>query len=180
MQKFSGGKWKYDHFPEMKSRAHQDSVMIFWRIGWTSFSLFPWTVFPGYGGGRNGKRHGYDLHRDGCQDKLGSHFFLSLLKGLLRRRSRYTFTTSKDHSHFYHTHLRVVEPGKRGRTKLKQPFKIIKLGVVHFQWVEGLRCYRALVWSQLLCLLLSLSLSPLSFPRLFLLLSHFLFPLLWL
>lgn len=122
-----GGKWKYDHFPDMKSRAHQDSIMIFSRIVWTSFTCFPWTVFPGDGGNRNGKRHSYDLYPDGCQHKLGSHFFsLSFCKSLLHKKSHYTFTTSKDHSHFYHTHFREGEPGKR--VKLEQPFKTIKWG----------------------------------------------------
>ncbi len=43
-------------------------------------------------------------------------FSLSLLKAL-HRKTHYTFTTSKDHSNFYHTHFRVGEPQKkRGRT----------------------------------------------------------------
>lgn len=104
-------------------------------------------------------------------------FSLSLLGRLLHRKTHYTFTSSKGHSNFYHTHFGVAESGKRGRTKLKQPLKTKKMGLMQFQeskWVGGLRCYRALVWSQLL---LSLFLS-LPWPSLFL--SHFLFPLLWL
>lgn len=93
------------HFPDMKSRTHHDSIMMISRIGWTLFPFLPRTVFPGNGGGgRNGKRHGYDLYRDGCQHKLGTLFFslsLSVLKGLLKRKTQYAFTTSKDHSNFY-------------------------------------------------------------------------------
>lgn len=55
-------------------------------------------------------------------------YFFSLLEGLLHRKTHNTFTTSKDRSNFYHTHFRVAEPGKRGRTKLKQPLKTIKWG----------------------------------------------------
>lgn len=74
-----GGKWKYDHFPDMKSRARQDSIMIFLRIGWTSFPFLPWTVFSREWGGREEmERDSYDWYRDGCQHKLESLFFFPL------------------------------------------------------------------------------------------------------
>lgn len=69
------GKWKCEHFPDMKSRAHQDSIMIFSRIAWTPFS---WTLFFQGMGLTNGKSNGYDLYRDECQHKLVSFSFFPL------------------------------------------------------------------------------------------------------
>lgn len=180
MQRFRGGKWKYDHFPDMKSRARQDSIMIFSRIGWTSFPFLPWTVFSREwgGGGKKWKETVMiGIVMDANINWIAFFSSLSLLERLLHRKTHYTFTSSKGHSNFYHTHFRVEEPGKKRENKTKATFKNNKMGLMQFQeskWVGGLRCYRALVWSQLL---LSLFLS-LPWPSLFL--SHFLFPLLWL
>lgn len=93
-----GEKWIYGHFPDMESRAHQDSIMIYSRIGWTLFPSLPLDCFSSVWGERNGKRRGYDLCHDGCQHKLGSYFFFSPpFKGLLYKKIYYTFTTSKEH-----------------------------------------------------------------------------------
>lgn len=40
----------------MKSGAHQDSIMIFSRIGWTAFPFLTWVVFPG--------KEGKEMERD--------------------------------------------------------------------------------------------------------------------
>ena len=120
------------HFPDMKNRTHHDSIMMISRIGWTLFPFLPRTVFPRNGGGGNGKRHGYDLYRDGCQHKLGSlfFFFLPVLKGLLNRKTQNAFTTSKDHSNFYHS----GGAREKRENEIKATFlKTIKWGVVHFQ-----------------------------------------------
>lgn len=140
--KIQGGKWKCDHFPDVKSGAQWDMVVIFSRIGWTAFSFSPCTVWL---------VSVMDANTNGIAYLL---FSFSLSGRLLHWDARDTFATSKGHSNFYHTPFRGAEPGRRGKNKIKATFKNNKKwGLCHFReskWVVGLRCYAALVWSQLL------------------------------